>query len=92
MFAGVERKIFGSGISFFLVVFYLEVRELKHKTESLERQLNTHIEMVDRKSSCHAENIEDETTTKPQEKAKEEDNTAAQLGVAASLLSIGGAW
>lgn len=53
---GVERKIFGSGISFLLIVLYLEVRDLNKKTEQLESRLNRYIERYEKKNACFAEN------------------------------------
>jgi hypothetical protein len=48
----IETKLFGSGISFLLIVLYLEVRDLTKKTEQLEIQLSRHIERIERKATC----------------------------------------
>ena len=80
---GIETRIFGSGISLFLIVLYLEVRDLTKKTEALEKQLSSHI-------SCFGISPEkkDKFTAEKPKPAK--DNLSSHAAAAAILMSIGG--
>lgn len=81
---GIETRVFGSGISLFLIVLYLEVRDLTKKTEALEQQLSNHISCFgisnDKKKPLS------QKTPEPAKKSPDADHTAA----AAVLMSIGG--
>ncbi len=80
---GLETRVFGSGISLFLVVLYLEVRDLSRKTEALEQQLRNHLGCI----GVSEEVNETQTVEKP---GPVKESISSHSAAAAVLMSIGG--